>query len=66
MLQKGGSTVRFSEHILFCIFPSLHYYLFLFRNLFAIFYKTHPDVTEADFWEIYKGLDKEAVKVGFR
>lgn len=41
------------------------HYLFLFRNLYAIFYKkTHPDVTEAEFREIYKRLDKETVKVG--
>ncbi|KAF8816758.1 hypothetical protein BYT27DRAFT_7237748 [Phlegmacium glaucopus] len=33
------------------------------RNLYAIFYKeTHPDVTEAEFREVYKKLDKETVK----
>ena len=42
-------------------------FYFSFRNLYAIFYKaTHPDVTEAEFGEIYKYLDKEKIKVCFR
>ena len=49
--------------VFFFLIHSNH--LFLFRNLYALVYKTtHPDVTEVEFRRIYKGLDKETVKVG--
>ena len=38
--------------------------IYFYSEIYAVFYKkSHPDVTEAEFKEIYKGLDKETLKV---
>lgn len=59
-----SKTLMTARYLLVFSFLIPRPYLFLFRNLYAIFYKkTHPDVTEAEFREIYKGLDKETIKV---
>lgn len=61
-LLEPSKTLITARYVL--VFSLLILYLLLFRNLYAIFYKkAHPDVTEAEFREIYKGLDKETVKV---
>jgi hypothetical protein len=61
--SKTLMTARYVFKLAFSLLRVMHY-LFLFRNLYAISYKkTHPDVTEAEFREIYKRLDKETAKV---